>query len=146
MYIPNEARTQVQGLNQKRNTPRLPTWHSLHQLPETPCLYGIVKILLLLFSCDLPQRFPAWGAHGHRIVAHIADENLNDAARQACEDAPQTWMEESVVLRERIYNTLYDSTDRETGLPDLGYDYQHNFLPTVEERLGAAALLSRILQ
>ena len=53
-------------------------------------------------------------------------------------DPPQTWMEESVILRERIYNTLYDSTDRESGLPDLGYDYTHDFLPIVEERLGAA--------
>ena len=63
---------------------------------------------------------------------------------------PERWMEESVVLRERLYNTLYDRTDRETGLPDLGYDYQHDFLPIVEQRLGAAgyraaAVLNRIL-
>ena len=51
---------------------------------------------------------------------------------------PAAWMEESVRLREDIYNTLYDSTDRESGLPDLGYDYQHDFLPLLEQRLGAA--------
>ena len=53
-------------------------------------------------------------------------------------DAPETWMEESIVLRERIYNTLYDQTDRDSGLPSFGYDYQHDYLPVVEERLGAA--------
>lgn len=51
---------------------------------------------------------------------------------------PDQWMAESVVLREVIYNTLYDETDRESGLPSFGYDYQHDFLPIVEERLGAA--------
>ncbi len=73
-------------------------------------------------------------------------------SRQAewADAAPQQWMEESVVLRERIYNTLYDRTDRESGLPDFGYDYQHDFLPLVEERLGAAGyraafLLNRLL-
>ncbi|CAH1000711.1 hypothetical protein LEM8419_01845 [Neolewinella maritima] len=64
------------------------------------------------------------------------------------DDAPTQWMQESVDYRELIYNTLYDRTDRESGLPDLGYDYQHDFLPIVEERLGAAgyraaALLNR---
>ncbi|PPK87355.1 S1/P1 nuclease [Neolewinella xylanilytica] len=77
---------------------------------------------------------------------------MHTRARQAewADDDAQTWMEESVVLRERIYNTLYDRTDRESGLPDLGYDYTHDFLPVVEERLGAAgyraaALLNRVL-
>ena len=63
---------------------------------------------------------------------------------------PEMWMQESIDLRERVYNTLYDRTDRDTGLPDLGYDYQHDFLPIVEERLGAAgyraaAVLNRVL-
>jgi hypothetical protein len=53
-------------------------------------------------------------------------------------DDLETWIKESVVLRERIYNTLYDQTDRETGLPDFSYDYQHDFLPIVEDRLAAA--------
>ena len=77
---------------------------------------------------------------------------MHTRARQAewADDAPQKWMEESVLLREVIYNTLYDRTDRESGLPDLGYDYQHDFLPVVEERLGAAgyraaALLNKVL-
>ncbi len=77
---------------------------------------------------------------------------MHTRARQAnwADDAPAEWMRESVILREIIYNTLYDRTDRESGLPDLGYDYQHDFLPIVEERLGAAgyraaALLNKVL-
>lgn len=66
-------------------------------------------------------------------------------------DGLETWINESVVLRERIYNTLYDRTDRETGLPDFSWDYQHDFLPVVEDRLAAAgyraaALLNGIYQ
>lgn len=53
-------------------------------------------------------------------------------------DGLEAWIEESVVLRERIYNTLYDRTDRETGLPDFSWDYQHDYLPIVEDRLAAA--------
>jgi hypothetical protein len=53
-------------------------------------------------------------------------------------DGLETWINESVVLRERIYNTLYDRTDRETGLPEFSWDYQHDFLPVVEGRLAAA--------
>jgi hypothetical protein len=48
------------------------------------------------------------------------------------------WVKESVKNREKIYNTLYDNTDRSTGLPSLSYNYQHDFLETVEDRLGAA--------
>ena len=48
------------------------------------------------------------------------------------------WVKESVNNREKIYNTLYDNTDRSTGLPSLSYNYQHDFLETVEDRLGAA--------
>ncbi len=64
-------------------------------------------------------------------------------------DDLETWIQESVVLRERIYNTLYDRTDRETGLPDFSWSYQHDFLPVVEDRLAAAgyraaALLNEI--
>jgi hypothetical protein len=48
------------------------------------------------------------------------------------------WANESVEFREKIYNTLYDNTDRETGLPAMSYNYQHDFLPVAEERLAAA--------
>lgn len=48
------------------------------------------------------------------------------------------WLKESIEVREKIYNTLYDNTDQSSGLPSLSYQYQHDFLPTVENRLGAA--------
>jgi hypothetical protein len=48
------------------------------------------------------------------------------------------WAEESIITREKIYNTLYNYTDRDSGLPSFSYQYQHDFLPVVEERLGAA--------
>jgi hypothetical protein len=48
------------------------------------------------------------------------------------------WAEESVDAREEIYNTLYDSTDKNSGLPSMSYPYQHDFLQVVENRLGAA--------
>jgi hypothetical protein len=54
------------------------------------------------------------------------------------QDGVETWAAESITLREEIYNTLYDYTDRDTGLPSFSYNYQHDFLPKVEERLGAA--------
>ncbi len=48
------------------------------------------------------------------------------------------WVQESVAIREKIYNTIYDNTDRSTGLPSMSYQYQHDFIGTVEARLGAA--------
>jgi hypothetical protein len=72
--------------------------------------------------------------------------------KMECEEAPMlTWITESVTLRERIYNTLYDNTDRESGLPSFSWNYQHDFLPLVEERLAAAgyraaALLNNVFK
>lgn len=65
-------------------------------------------------------------------------------------DGLETWIKESIVLREQIYDTIYDETDRETGLPKFSYRYQHDYLPIVEERLAAAgyraaALLNDLL-
>ena len=48
-------------------------------------------------------------------------------------------------LRELVYNTPYDDTDRETGLPDFGYYYQHDFSPIVEEHLGAVGELVSVV-
>jgi hypothetical protein len=53
-------------------------------------------------------------------------------------DAMIDWVQESVTLREEIYNTLYNETDRSSGLPSMSYPYQHDFLEQVENRLGAA--------
>ena len=61
------------------------------------------------------------------------------------------WAKESVQLREKIYNTLYDQTDRSSGLPDLYYQYQHDFIGHMEDRLAAggyraAAVLNEIFK
>ncbi len=45
------------------------------------------------------------------------------------------WAMESILLREKIYNTLYDYTDREPGLPSFSWQYQHDFIPHVRKRL-----------
>lgn len=65
---------------------------------------------------------------------------IHTRARKArWEKAPlNDWINESIELRERLYDTLYDRTDRETGLPDFSWNYQHDFLPVVEDRLAAA--------
>ena len=51
---------------------------------------------------------------------------------------PIEWAQESVTYREKIYNTLYDNTDRDSGLPSFSYNYQHDFIPVVEHCLAAA--------
>lgn len=48
------------------------------------------------------------------------------------------WVQESVSAREDIYNTLYDKTDMDSGLPELKYVYQHDNIVVVEKRLAAA--------
>jgi hypothetical protein len=48
------------------------------------------------------------------------------------------WTKESTDLRELIYNTLYDNTDKDSGLPSMSYVYLHYFMPAIENRLGAA--------
>ena len=68
------------------------------------------------------------------------------ARRADWEDDPITdWIAESIALRETIYNTLYDRTDRDSGLPDLSWDYQHDFLPVVEDRLAAAGYRAAVV-
>lgn len=45
------------------------------------------------------------------------------------------WVRESITYREHIYNTLYDYTDRDTGLPSFSWQYQHDNIIIVKERL-----------
>lgn len=56
-----------------------------------------------------------------------------------CEnDSIEEWASESVIEREKIYNTVYDSINEKTGLPVLSYQYLYVNLPIVEKRLAAA--------
>lgn len=45
------------------------------------------------------------------------------------------WADESITLREDIYNNIYNYTDRETGLPSFSWKYQHDYIVHVKERL-----------
>lgn len=45
------------------------------------------------------------------------------------------WAEESIMLREDIYNTIYDFTDGESGLPSFSWSYQHDYIVVVKRRL-----------
>lgn len=56
------------------------------------------------------------------------------------EDAIDEWARESIVVREHIYDTLYDYTDRDSGLPEFSWNYQHDNIPIVEERLVTAGV------
>ncbi len=51
-----------------------------------------------------------------------------------------TWAKESIEIREDIYNSIYDYTDRESGLPSFSWKYQHDNLPVIEERLVKAGV------
>lgn len=102
------------------------------------------KIAVLYFG-DRMNLHSVWdsGIVEHEKLSYTefaAFATMHTRARKAqWEKAPLTeWIDESIVLRERLYNTLYNRTDRETGLPDFSWDYQHDFLPVVEDRLAAA--------
>ncbi len=71
-----------------------------------------------------------------KFINKLSDEEM--ATLQA--DPIAAWAEESVLAREDIYNTLYDTTDRDTGLPSFSYQYQHDFIPVIRERLLAGGV------
>ena len=63
-----------------------------------------------------------------------------EEVRKYQKSTPEQWASESIEIREDIYNTLYDYTDRETGLPSLSWNYQHDNLPVIEKRLVLAGV------
>lgn len=66
-----------------------------------------------------------------RFIDKLSPDEMN-----ACQAATiNDWANESIELREKIYNTLYDYTDRETGLPSFSWDYQHDNIVHVKSRL-----------
>ena len=56
-------------------------------------------------------------------IEHYQDSTVED------------WANESIVVREHIYNTLYDYTDRDSGLPSFSWRYQHDNINLVKDRL-----------
>ncbi|TAE84137.1 MAG: hypothetical protein EAY81_07885 [Bacteroidetes bacterium] len=55
-------------------------------------------------------------------------------------DGINTWATESVKFRGKIYEALYTNknVDKSTNLPSFAYDYQHDFIAVVYERIAAA--------
>ncbi len=72
--------------------------------------------------------------------AHFIDKLTPEQIAAYQDDSMEEWALESIALREEIYNTIYDYTDRETGLPSFSWQYQHDFIPKVEERLVKAGV------
>lgn len=102
------------------------------------------KIEVLYFS-ERHNLHSVWDSH---IIEHeklsftefsaFVEKHVHKRKAEWENDPPIEWAQESIELREKIYNTLYDFTDRDTGLPSFSWNYQHDFIPLVEERLGAA--------
>ena len=102
------------------------------------------KITVLYFGdrYNLHSVWDTWIIEHERLsyteFAAFAGIHTRSQKEEWEDDSPEEWIEESIALRETIYNTLYDRTDRETGLPEFSWNYQHDYLPVVEERLAAA--------
>jgi len=107
--------------------------------------FGGNKIAVLFFS-ERTNLHTVWDSGiidqeqlGFKVFADFVDKHTAPkAAEWQNKLHPVSWAKESVEARETIYNTLYDTTDKTTGLPNLSYNYQHDFLPVIEDRLGAA--------
>lgn len=67
--------------------------------------------------------------------AHFIDKLESDEVAQYQESSVEDWANESIVIREHIYNTLYDFTDRDSGLPSFSWQFQHDNIKLVKERL-----------
>jgi hypothetical protein len=80
-----------------------------------------------------------------RFIDKYSDEEIALCQNSSIDD----WAKESIVLREDIYNTIYDYTDRDTGLPSFSWRYQHDYIVHVKDRLvksgvRLAGLLNRL--
>lgn len=102
------------------------------------------KIIVMFFS-ERSKLHSVWDSGiieqeglGFRAFADFVDKHTATNKTRWQKSKLEEWAQESVDHREKIYNTLYDNTDRDSGLPNMSYQYQHDFLPVVEARLGAA--------
>lgn len=81
---------------------------------------------------------------------HFINKTAPEMIREIQSVSIDEWCNESILLREDIYNNIYNYTDRETGLPSFKWDYQHDYIPKVKDRLlkgglRLAGLLNEIL-
>ena len=80
-----------------------------------------------------------------RFINTLSDEEAREVMKAGMVD----WANESIELREDIYNNIYNYTDRESGLPSFSWQYQHDYINPVKDRLlkggvRLAAQLNRI--
>jgi hypothetical protein len=66
-----------------------------------------------------------------RFIDKLSAEKITECQNSTVDD----WANESIMLREDIYNTIYDYTDRDTGLPSFSWRYQHDYIVHVKDRL-----------
>jgi len=66
-----------------------------------------------------------------RLINKATASDVSAWQRNTVDD----WANESIELREDIYNNIYNYTDRETGLPSFSWKYQHDYIPHVKDRL-----------
>jgi len=66
-----------------------------------------------------------------RFINKATPGDVSDWQNSTVDD----WADESISLREDIYNNIYNYTDRETGLPSFSWKYQHDYIPHVKDRL-----------
>ncbi len=79
--------------------------------------------------------------------AHFINKATESEIKNYQNSTMQDWANESISLRENIYNTIYDYTDRDSGLPSFSYKYTHDYTPLVKERLLSAGVrLAGILE
>ena len=67
--------------------------------------------------------------------AHFINKVSSAEVKNYQKSTMDDWAKESIDLRENIYSTIYDYTDRESGLPSFSWQYQHDYIPMVKERL-----------
>ncbi len=118
--------------------------------------YGGNKIKVFFFD-ELSNLHSVWDEGiieqeglSYTELADFVDKHTSPKKADWQKDPLKIWVQESVDYRETIYHYKTDK-DKETGLPSLSYNYQHDFIETVENRLGAggfraAAVLNSIFK
>lgn len=104
------------------------------------------KIEVLFFN----DRYNIHSVWDTRIIEHerlsytefatFINKTTSEMVADLQDDPMEEWARESIEIREHIYNTLYDYTDRASGLPSLSWKYQHDNIVVVEKRLLEAGI------
>jgi len=104
------------------------------------------KIEVLFFNdrVNVHSVWDTWMIEHERLsyteFATFINKTTPEQIEDLQDDYMEQWARESIEIREDIYNTLYDYTDRDTGLPSFSWKYQHDNIPVVEKRLLKAGI------